>query len=292
MTETSSAIAGRASMTERARAEACRRVGQEGHSVAQVASAFGVGWATVMRAVRDHGPPLVEDPLRLADVTALGVDETAFLAANRRHATTFVTGIVDLSGAPRLLDVVLDRSSAALSGWLSARDGQWRQRVGVAALDPFRGYETALRTALPHTVRVLDGFHVSKLGFAMRWIRSATAATSTTRCTERGGCCCAKESRMPTAKQRAQLESGLAAGDPDGEVAVAYLCAQQIRAIYQRTDPTAGPGARRAAHRRAALLPHRRSRPARPDAAVLAPRTSPPTLPRTAPPMAPPRPSI
>ena len=41
-TETSEAILPRVSMTERARAEACRRVGEDGHSVAQVAAAFGV----------------------------------------------------------------------------------------------------------------------------------------------------------------------------------------------------------------------------------------------------------
>src|SRR4051794_28517 len=56
-TETSPVIAPRASLTERARAEACQRVGQDGHSVAQVAAAFGVGWSTVMAAVRQYGTP-------------------------------------------------------------------------------------------------------------------------------------------------------------------------------------------------------------------------------------------
>jgi transposase len=49
--ENSTAIRPRASLTERARVEACRRVGQDGHSVAQVAAEFGVSWATVMAAV-------------------------------------------------------------------------------------------------------------------------------------------------------------------------------------------------------------------------------------------------
>ena len=30
----------------------------------------------------------------------------------------------------------------------------------------FHGYATALRTALPHATRVLDAFHVTRLGFA------------------------------------------------------------------------------------------------------------------------------
>ncbi len=80
-TETHEAIRPRCSMTERARAEACRRVGQDGHTVDGVATDLGVGWATVMGYVRDYGQPLIDDPARLAGVHTLGVDETAVLAA-------------------------------------------------------------------------------------------------------------------------------------------------------------------------------------------------------------------
>ena len=61
-TEQVPAIRPRAVLTERARAEACRRVGKDAHAVAAVARDLGVGWATVMRAVADHGRPLVETP--------------------------------------------------------------------------------------------------------------------------------------------------------------------------------------------------------------------------------------
>ena len=40
-----------------------------------------VSWAAAMAAVRDYGTPLVDDPGRLAGVTALGVGETTFLPA-------------------------------------------------------------------------------------------------------------------------------------------------------------------------------------------------------------------
>ena len=83
----------RASWTERARAEACRRVGELGQTVNAVAAEFGVGWATVMAAVREYGQPLVDDPGRLAGVHTLGVDETAFLTATPTAGTTFATGI-------------------------------------------------------------------------------------------------------------------------------------------------------------------------------------------------------
>ena len=64
-TEASPVIAPRGSLTERARAEMCRRVGEDGASVAAVARELGVGWRTAMTAVRDYGTPRVDDPTRL-----------------------------------------------------------------------------------------------------------------------------------------------------------------------------------------------------------------------------------
>jgi transposase len=168
-TETCSVIAPRASLTERARAEICRRVGEDGASVAAVAREFGIGWRTAMAAVREHGTRRVDDPQRLDGVEALGLDETTFQAASARRSTSFVTGIVDLTRGPgpaRLLDVVEDRSASALASWINKREPGWRSGIGVAALDPYRGYASALRTALPQATRVLDAFHVVRLAFA------------------------------------------------------------------------------------------------------------------------------
>jgi hypothetical protein len=89
----------------------------------------------------------------------------AFLSAKGRHHTQFITGMVDVTGS-RLLDVVPGRSGTVLAEWISVQPVSWRQGVTVAALDPFRGYATALRTYLPQATRVLDAFHVRRLGFA------------------------------------------------------------------------------------------------------------------------------
>jgi hypothetical protein len=107
-TERAAAIGPRVVLTERARAEACRRVGKDAHAVAAVARELGVGWATVMRSVHDHGTPLVDDAARLEGVAALGLDETSFLKATRVAPTRWVTGLVDLERG-RLLEVVADR---------------------------------------------------------------------------------------------------------------------------------------------------------------------------------------
>ncbi|MBW3534251.1 MAG: transposase [Gemmatimonadetes bacterium] len=110
-------------------------LGNSGFEVAAVAGDLGVGWHTVMRAVRDVGQPLVDDPGRLEGVTALGMDETAFLRANRHRHTTYVSGLVD-TATGRLLDVVADRTAKAVMRWLSRRERRWLARIGVVSLDP------------------------------------------------------------------------------------------------------------------------------------------------------------
>jgi transposase len=83
-------IAPRSSWTERARKQACRWVGRDGHSVAAVARDLGLGWATVMAAVIDHGSELIEREDRIGEVCAVGVDETAFLRANHVRSTIWL----------------------------------------------------------------------------------------------------------------------------------------------------------------------------------------------------------
>jgi transposase len=161
-TEQAAAIRPRAVLTERARAEACRRVGKDAHAVAAVARDLGVGWATIMRAVAEHGTQLVDDPTRLDGVATLGLDETGFLKATRLAPTRYVTGLVDLEQG-RLLDVVADRTRAAVGGWLHARTHDWLAGIGTVALDPWRGYASALVAPLGHARVVVDHFHAIKL---------------------------------------------------------------------------------------------------------------------------------
>ena len=95
-TEGSEHVPPRAVLTVRAGAEATRQVGELALPVAVVARELGVCWWTVMDAVVLHGTPLVDDPERVENVRALGIDETSFLSATREHRTIYVTGLVDL----------------------------------------------------------------------------------------------------------------------------------------------------------------------------------------------------
>jgi transposase len=248
-TERVAAIRPRAVLTQRARVEACRRVGKDAQAVAAVARDLGVGWATIMRAVADHGTPLVDDPRRLDGVAKLGLDETSFLKATRVAPTRYVTGLVDLEGG-RLLDVVADRTRRAVDDWLGARPRDWLAQVGTVALDPWRGYASALVASLGHARVVVDHFHAIRLANTVvdqvrRRIQQATLGhrgrkhdplyrirklllTAQEQLTRRG---------------QARLRAGLAAGDPTGEVAAAWQGKELLRAVYR----AAGMPAARAA---------------------------------------------
>jgi len=224
-------------LTERARAEACRRVGKDAHTVAAVARDLGVGWATVMRAVQDHGRSLVEDPARLDGVAALGLDETSFLKATRLAPTRYVTGLVDLEGG-RLLDVVADRTRAAVDGWLGARPAAWLAQVGTVALDPWHGYASALVAPLGHA-RVVDHFHAVRLAnLVVDQVRRRTQqATLGHRGRKQDPLYRIRKLLLVAAQQltgrgRARLRAGLAAGDPGGEVAAAWQGKELLRAVY------------------------------------------------------------
>jgi len=130
-------------LTVRAERAPCRRVGRDNTPVAVVARDWGTGWRTIMRAVDCHGRELIGDPTRLAGVTALGVDETAFLRTSPLRSTQFVSGLVD-TATGRLLDVVADRTAKAVIGWLADRDPAWLAAVGVVTPDPHRGFANAV----------------------------------------------------------------------------------------------------------------------------------------------------
>jgi len=167
-----SGTAARAALTERARRWAAEQVGRDGRTVAGVAALLGVGWNTVMRAVRVFGQPLVDDPgppgrgHRLGGGRAGVATRRAEQQGPVRDRDRGPEGVK--TGRPAwLLDVVPGRTGTGYAAWIAKRDQAWRDRIELAALDPFRGYATALSTELPSATRVLNAFHVVKLGNQM-----------------------------------------------------------------------------------------------------------------------------
>ena len=253
--ESSGQVRPRASLTERARREACRLVGEDGLDVAAVAALFGVGWGTAMRAVRNHGQPLIDDPQRLAGVVAVGVDETAFLAARPGRHTQFVTGIVAMPGPGRpraqLLDVVPGRTRTAVQSWFSGCDPAWRAGIRTASLDPFRGYATALTVSLPDAERVLDAFHVVRLGLtALDEVRRRRQQETLGRRGHRDDPLYRARRDLRrglhthTVRSWARVELALTAGDPGGQLLAAFQVAHELQRLYAHAHD-----ARDAAHR-------------------------------------------
>ncbi len=239
--EETDAIAPRAVLSERARAEICRRVGRDAHSVAQVAREFGVSWHTAMEAVRDHGRPRVDHLSRLRLPQAIGIDETSFLAATAVHPTLLVTGFVDLD-RHRLIDVVPGRSAAAVSEWLAAKPPRWLAGIATAVIDPYAGYARGLAEGLPNARLVVDHFHAVRLANqALDEVRRRVQQSTLGHRGWKGDPLYRIRRRLLTAHDR--LGAGpyermlglLEAGDPAGEVAAAYLAKELLRDVYATT---------------------------------------------------------
>lgn len=235
-------IAPRAVLTERARVEICRLVGECGRSVAEVARTFGVSWHTAMAAVRDHGRPRVDHLSRLGAPAALGVDETAFLAATPWHQTLLVTGFVDLD-RHQLIDLVEGRTAAGVRDWLADRPAPWRAAISTVTLDPYAGYARGMADGLPHADLVIDHFHAIRLGNAAldevrRRVQHETLG-------HRGRkddplyrirrLLLVAHERL-TARGWRRLQAGLDAGDPEGEVGAAYLAKELLREVYSTSS--------------------------------------------------------
>lgn len=245
--ERSEAIRPRALLTERARAECARRVGQDATDVARVAADLAVGWGTVMRAVWEYGQRILDEQWLSRKVSVLGLDETTFLSATAVSSTQYVTGLVDLNpaggGPARLLDVVEGRCGQAVTDWLDDRGNDWREGVRVAALDPFRGYASALRAGLPQATVVLDAFHAVRLAQAAvddvrRRVQQDTLGHRGRKTDPlyRIRRVLLRGAEHLSERSYARLLAGLEAGDPDREVAAAWIACQELRRVYAAPD--------------------------------------------------------
>jgi transposase len=250
-TERTDLVAPRHHLTNRARAEICRRVGEENASVATCAKSFGVTWDTAWRAVTDVGTPMVEDPSRLAEVTTVGLDETMFLHARRKRRRQLVTGVVDVATG-LLLDVFPGREAADLRQWMAELPASWLEQIQVVSVDPHEGYRSAVvgddpTTGAPspwrHVTIVVDPFHIVRLG-----------NQAVTRCRQRVqqellGRRGWKDDPLYRVRRLllvgserlddkgfTRLRAALDAGDPLDHVTGAWLAKEYVRAVYLTDD--------------------------------------------------------
>lgn len=245
-TETDGRIApARAAMTDRAGRWVTVQVGREGRTVADVARQLGCDWHTVMDAVAAYGTPLVEDPARIGPVTALGLDETLFARTGRWRTQRWCTSIVDVSGPAQLLEVVPGRTAAGASAWICAQPAAWRAGIAWGVLDLSGPYRKTFTDALAHAEQVADPFHVvkhanTKLDECRRRVQQDTLGHRghKTDPLYRSRRLLTKAHERLDDRGENKLAGLLEAGDPRGEVRLAWHAKETIRGIYAIEDPT------------------------------------------------------
>jgi transposase len=138
-TETAPHItAPRLAMTDRAGRWVTEQVGRRGRPVSDLARELGCDWHTINDTIIAYGTALVDDPERIGDVDALGLDETLFARVGRWRTQAWSTSIVDVS-AGHLLDVVPGRSAAGACEWPPGTRRGWTGSGGPPWICRARG---------------------------------------------------------------------------------------------------------------------------------------------------------
>src|SRR5215208_5112780 len=131
----------------------------------------------------------------------------------------------------------------AVAGWLGARPAAWLAQVGTVALDPWRGYASALVAPLGHARVVVDHFHAIRLANTVvdQVRRRTQQATLGHRGRKPDPLYRIRKLLLTAAEQLTsrgwvRLRAGLAARDPTGEVAAAWQGKELLRAVYAAGD--------------------------------------------------------
>ena len=242
-TEEDSRIAApRCKMTDRAGRYVTRAVGQAGRSVNEVARELGCDWHTVNDAVLAVGAALIDHPDRFSQVTALGLDETAFVKEAPYFKTNYVTSIVDV-GAGQLLDIVEGRGGQGTTDWLRAQPEFWRAAITHGTLDLSSAYKSVFTSELPHVTLVADPFHVVKLATSkLDEVRRRVQTETMGHRGHKGDPLYRARRLLTMAEERlssdgkTKLLSLIEAGDPKGEVATAWHAKEAVRELYGHQD--------------------------------------------------------
>ena len=244
-TEQAPAIAPpRGVLTDRAARWTTVQVGRSGRAVADVAAELCCDWHTVNDAVIAYGDALLAaDTDRIGDVEGLGLDETLFCRRGRWRTQQWCTSIVDVCGG-QLLDLVEGRTAAAPAAWLAERPDNWRAQIRWAVLDLSGPYRATFDTMLPDATQIADPFHVVKL--ANQRLDEVRRRVQNETLGHRGR----KDDPLYRARRlltkaherldergATKLQGLPAAGDPQGEVRMAWHAKETIRSIYDFDDP-------------------------------------------------------
>lgn len=242
-TEADDRIAGpRQRLTSRAARWATEQVGRHGRSVNEVADDLGCDWHTVNDTVVAYGKVLIDDPHRFGEVGALGLDEVLFVRVGAFRTPTFSTQLVDVE-AGQLLDVVEGRKAEEPKAWLENRGEAWLSAVRYATLDLSATYKSVFDATVPHAVQVADPFHVVKHAtFQLDQCRRRVQQELIGHRGRKGDPLFRARRLLAKAHERLddrgneKLMGLLEAGDPKGQVRMAWHAKESVRGLYTHTD--------------------------------------------------------
>jgi transposase len=235
--------AARLAMTDRAGRWATLQVGRNGRTVNEIARELGCDWHTVNDAVIAYGTPLVEDPARIGQVTAVGLDEVLFAREGPGRTHSWSTTIADVEGG-QLLDVIPGRSAAGACRWFDTRPSGWCEQIAWAVLDLSGPWRLTFDTMLPWARQVADPFHLVKLANqrldeVRRRVQNETLGHRGRKRDPlyRSRRLLTKADERLDDRRRTKLLGLLEAGDPRHEVRTAWHAKEVVRSIYDHHDP-------------------------------------------------------
>jgi transposase len=172
------------------------------------------------------GGPVGDAPRRL------GADETSF-----RRPGRFMSGLVDLDTG-RLWDLFEGRSKAVLAERLRLL-GDNVVEIESVVIDPYAGYNAAVRELAPHAVRAADRFHIERLAAqALTDVRCRLQQALTGHRGRKADPLYRIRRRLLASHDRldhtnfARVLGWLDVGDPEGKVGAAYLAKELLRDTY------------------------------------------------------------
>jgi transposase len=139
--------------------------------------------------------------------------------------------------------VVPGRSAAGPSAWLEARPNQWRSTIRFGVLDLSGPYRKTFDDSLAHVTQVADPFHLvtlanAKLDECRRRVQNETVGHRGRKDDPlyRARRLLTKAHERLDERGDTKLRGLLNAGDPHGEVRMAWHAKEVVRSIYEITD--------------------------------------------------------
>jgi transposase len=230
-------------MTDRAGRWATEQVGRHGRTVNEVAVELGCDWHTVNDTVIAYGTPLIEDPARIGDVAAVGLDEVLFARQGPWRTQAWSTSIADVERG-QLLDVIDGRSAAGACAWFADRPAGWCEQIDWAVLDLSGPWRLTFDTVVPWATQVADPFHLVKLANqrldeCRRRVQNETLGHRGHKHDPlyRSRRLLTKADERLDGRGRTRLLGLLDAGDPRGEIRTAWHAKEVVRSLYDHHDP-------------------------------------------------------